>query len=116
MGCCHRRIHDISQLIDSHLQQGLQTCSDHIEGQIKHQYHDSYKTRDCRVFSCQDPVNLLTPDTFLTLFWFYHSLFTQTFNKIKPHISNRCTPVNFTFCLHLLHDMLQHLPLVLIQL
>ena len=49
------------------------------------------------------------------LFWFYHGLTADFFNKIKTHIRNRRRAVQAALRLHLTDDMLEHLFLVFIE-
>ena len=76
MSCRQRRISDLRQFSDSQFQQSLEPCSDDIESQIEYQHHDQDKTGNCRIFSGEDPVDLLTADPFLTFFGFYYCLLT----------------------------------------
>ena len=59
-----------------------------MKRQIKYDQHDTDKTWDCCIFSSQNSVNLLTSYPLSALFWFHHRLFTDFFNKCKPHIGN----------------------------
>ena len=76
MSCRQCRIGDLCQFADSQFQQSLEPCSDDIESQIEYQHHDQDKTGNCRIFSGEDPVDLLTADPFLTFFGFYYCLLT----------------------------------------
>ena len=49
------------------------------------------------------------------LFWFYHGLTADFFNKIKTHIRNRRRAVQATLRLHLTDDMFEHFFLVFIE-
>jgi len=86
-----------------------------MKRKIKHDQHDTDKTRDCRIFSGQDTVNFLASYPFPALFGFYYCLFTDFFNKGKTHICDRCTPVKSTLFFHLNDQMFDRLFFVFIQ-
>ena len=86
-----------------------------MKRQIKYDQHDTDKTWDCCIFSSQNSVNLLTSYPLSALFWFHHRLFTDFFNKCKPHIGNSRTPVKSALFFHLYDQMFDRFFFVFIQ-
>ena len=113
--CCHGAVHELGQFSDQNLQHTLQRCSDHMERQEKDGRHNPGKTWQSRIFSGQHTVNFCAPHMLAALFWFYHGLTADFFNKIKAHIRNRRRAVQAALRLHLTDDMLEHLFLVFIE-
>ena len=113
--CCHGAVHELGQFSDQNLQHTLQRCSDHMEGQEKDSRHNPGKTWQSRIFSGQHTVNFCAPHMLAALFWFYHGLTADFFNKIKTHIRNRRRAVQAALRLHLTDDMFEHLFLVFIE-
>ena len=99
--CFHGAVHELGQFSDQNLQHTLQRCSDHMEGQEKDSRHNPGKTWQSRIFSGQHTVNFCAPHMLAALFWFYHGLTADFFNKIKTHIRNRRRAVQAALRLHL---------------
>ncbi len=100
---------------DPLVQQILQPCADHVEGQPEHQPHDPDKYRERRVFSRQHFIKLRAPGVLLALPGLDHRRAADLFDKREPHIRDGRRPVHAALLLHLADDMLQHLLLILVQ-
>ena len=114
-GRTYPMIYNIAQCHNAHLKNILQKCTDHAESQKENKSHDSDKARNCRILSCQNAVDLHTPQVFFAFFWLYDCFITDFLNEIKTHMGNsRCT-VKPTLFFHLFNDMLQCLFFILVQ-
>ena len=107
-GCIKSRSDKTDHPVHSHGHPVRQPCAKVIKSHNKHKCHNSYKTRNCRIFSGKYAVNGHTSFVLSALRRFYHGFFAKCFYKIKTHIGKCGFPVKSALFFHDIHKLGQN--------
>ena len=86
-----------------------------VEGEVEYGGHDEYEAGDGRILAGEDAVDAFTAGPLLALFWADDRGLADLLDEVEAHVGHGGAAIHAALGLHLDDDVLQHVPLVVIE-